>query len=139
MRRPDTGDAGLLLDRYNEGLKLMRLIAKVAAAAVLPILFAAPALADEQHDKLLAMCSEGEPDPSSCECQVTAMEANVDAKVIKVIIAMQEATKAEPPVDPAKANEDALKDAGLTQDEFNKLMEEGMTKSQGPMDACKKK
>jgi transcriptional regulator GlxA family with amidase domain len=117
----------------------MRLsIAKVAFAAAIPLFFAAPALADEQHDKLIAMCTEGEPDPSSCECQVKALEENVDAKVLQAMIAIQEASKnAKTPEEAEKASADALAAAGMTMEDFEKAMGAAMEKAGAAMEACK--
>ncbi len=113
-------------------------IAKAAFVAALPLFFAAPALADETHDKLMKMCSENDPAPETCECQVKALEENMDAKVLKVFIATMEATNAATPEEAEKAGKAALDEAGMTQDEFNKAMEEAMAKIQPAMDACKK-
>ena len=68
------------------------ILIKTAFAAVLPLVFAAPALADETHDKLLAACQANEADPSSCECRVKALEDNLDGKVLKVLVATMDAS-----------------------------------------------
>jgi hypothetical protein len=118
----------------------MRLtIVKAAFAAVLPIFLAAPALADEQHDKLMAMCVEGEGEQAaSCECQVKVLEENVDAKVLKAMIGMQEASKtATTPEEAEKASAAALAEAGITKEEFEKAMGDAMTKAGAAMEACK--
>jgi len=112
--------------------------AKFAFAAALPILFTAPAFAGEHTDQLLAMCTEGEPDASSCECQVKALEDNVDAKILKVMIASQEASKsAATPEEAEKATAAALAEAGMTKEEFEKAFGDAMEKTGAAMEACK--
>lgn len=117
----------------------MRLtIAKVAFAAVLPLFIAAPALADEQHDKLMKACTENDPAPASCECQVKVLEDNLNAKLLKVFIATMEAAGAATPEEAQKAGKAALDEAGMTQEEFEKAMGEAMEKVNPAMEACKK-
>lgn len=117
----------------------MRLIAKVAIATVLPLFLAAPALAGENTDKLLEMCKADEPNPATCECQVKALEENVDAKVLKAMIAMQEASKtATTPEETEKAAAAALAEAGMTMEEFEKAMAASMEKVGPAMEACSK-
>lgn len=100
----------------------------IAAAAALPLFFATTAHADETVDKLVASCkAAGEP-AETCECQAKALVANADAKFIAVMLA-QEA---------GKTKEEALKEAGLTEEEYAKLEEEAMTKAMPEMEKCKK-
>jgi len=117
----------------------MRLtIAKAAFAAALPLFLAAPALADEQHDKLMKMCTENDPQPETCECQVKVLEDNLDPKVLKAFIGTMDAAGAATPEEAEKAGKAALDEAGLTQEEFEKAMGEAMEKVNPAMEACKK-
>ncbi len=111
---------------------------KAVFAAALPLFLAAPAMADETHDKLVAMCQAGGDKPETCECQVKALEENVDAKVLQVLAAMQDASvSATTPEAAEKAMADALAAAGLTKEEFEKALGDAEAKVGPAMEACK--
>jgi len=114
------------------------ILIKAAFAAALPIFLAAPAMADETHDKLLKACQENEADPSSCECRVKALEDNMDPKVLKVLVATMDASTAASPEEAEKAGKAALDEAGMTQEDFQKAMEAAMPKVEEAMKACDK-
>jgi len=101
----------------------------VAAVAALPLLFAAgTAQADETLDKLVASCkAAGSEDPATCECQAKALVANADPRFITAMLAMEA----------GKSEEEALKEAGITKEEFDKLATEATTKAQPEMEKCK--
>lgn len=114
------------------------MLIKAAFAAALPLFLAAPAMADETHDKLVAMCQAGGDKPETCECQVKALEENVDAKVLQVLAAMQDASaSATTPEAAEKAMADALAAAGLTKEEFEKALGDAEAKVGPAMEACK--
>jgi hypothetical protein len=112
-------------------------IAKFALAAALPLfMLAGTAAADETKDKLVAMCVAGGDSAESCACQVDAIVANVDPRAVAVLVASAEAEKAATPEAKQKIIDDALAAAGITQAEFQSLMEAGATKAGPAMEAC---
>lgn len=100
------------------------------------LLFTGGAAADELSDGLLAMCKAGDPKPETCECQVKGMVESVDARALKVLVASMSLPETASAADREKALKDALAATGLTQEEYEKLMQEGMTKAQPVMEAC---
>ncbi len=116
----------------------MRLmIIKAAFVAALPFALAAPALADAQRDQLMKLCTENEPDPSTCECQVKALVENIDAKILKVYLAMVDGGEDDTIEQVEARTKAALEEAGMTEEEFQKAMEEAMPKVEPMMEACK--
>lgn len=117
----------------------MRLIiARAAIAVALPLFLVAPALADEQHDRLMKMCTENDPAPATCECQVKVLEENIDAKTMKTFLAVIEAESAATPADAEKAAQAAYDEAGTTKEEFEKAMSPIWEKIGPAMEACRK-
>lgn len=114
--------------------KMIAALALTAACVILP----GSALADEMGDKLLAMCKAGDPKPETCECQVKAMTDNVDAKVLEVLVATAGLPETATQADRDKATADALAAAGLTQEEYDAKMKDGMAKAVPAMEACSK-
>ena len=113
-------------------------IAKIALSAALPLfLLAGAAAADETSDKLLAMCKAGDEKPETCECQVKAIVDNVDPRAVAVLVASGDAEAAADQAAKDKIIADALAAAGITQEEFEKLMGEGSAKAGPAMEACK--
>ena len=105
----------------------MRFKFLAAAVTMLPLVFTAGvAQADEKLDKLVELCKAGGEKPESCECQAKAIIDNADPRVVTVLIAVQS----------GKSEEEALKEAGLTQEEFAKLMTEADPKITPALEAC---
>ena len=114
-------------------------VSKLALAASLPLfMLAGTAAADETTDKLVAMCTASGETAAACECQVKAIVDNVDPRAVAVLVATADAEKAATPEEKAKIVNDALAAAGITNEEFQKLMAEGSEKAAPAMEACPK-
>lgn len=113
-------------------------IARLAFAVALPFAFAAPAAAEDASTALTRMCVASGESQAACECQVAAIIANVDPRAVQVLVASEAAQSAATPEEAKKIVDDALKAAGITEAEFQKLMEEGSAKAQPAMEACPK-
>lgn len=106
----------------------MRFKFLAAAVTVLPLVFTAGvAQADATLDKLVEMCKKNDDKPDTCECQAKAIVDNADPRVVTVLLA----------IDAGKTEEEALKEGGLTQEEFGKLMAEADPKITPALEACK--
>ena len=109
----------------------------ILSAAFAALAFgAAPALADDAAD-LIAICKAEDPAPETCECQVKVIVENADARLIKAMIGMMKASRADTPENAEKAIANALAEAGLTQEEFDRLSQEADAQIGDKMDACK--
>lgn len=105
----------------------MRMSFLIAAATSLAlVLGAGAARADEALEKLSQMCKDAGEKPETCDCQAKAVIDNVDAKVVQVLILQHE----------GKSEEEAVKEAGLTIDEYRKLQEAATPKLTEAMAAC---
>lgn len=113
-------------------------IARLAVAAALPFMFAGAASADDATAVLTQMCVESGESQAACDCQVAAIIANVDPRAVKVLVAYDKAEKAGTPEEKKAIIDAALKDAGITEEEFQTLMAEGSAKAEPAMSACPK-
>lgn len=108
-----------------------------AAAAIALVVMTTCACADETSDKLVAMCKSNAQE-KNCECQVKVLIDNADPKLVSFLLAMAEGSaKAKSPEDKMNVMKDALKAAGLTMDEYEKLQAEAQIKGKDAMAACK--